>query len=91
MREISGNAWDYYNNNSDVTLCITTNGFVKANGECVMGRGIAFTAKTKFPSLPYRLGQLIAHHGNYPFYLPDLRIITYPVKHNWWEVADLDV
>ena len=37
MKEIRG---DLFTQEAD-TICITTNGFVKANGECVMGRGCA--------------------------------------------------
>ena len=33
-------------------IAITTNGFVKATGECVMGRGCALTAKRLYPQLP---------------------------------------
>jgi len=91
MLEIYGDAWKEYTSDPSCILAITTNGFVKNNGECVMGRGIAFTAKNKFPDLPYRLGQLIIQHGNVPFYMPKLRLVTFPVKHNWWENADIQL
>lgn len=45
-------------------LCVTTNGFVKANGECVMGAGIAKTIKEIFPWVPKQLGTLIKRNGN---------------------------
>lgn len=45
-------------------FCVTTNGFVKKNGECVMGRGCAKQAATYWPELPKRLGGLIGERGN---------------------------
>lgn len=45
-------------------LCITTNGFVKANGECVMGKGIALEIKKLFPEVPRLLGNLLKANGN---------------------------
>ena len=36
MKEITGNVWDIFNDYN--ALCILTNGDVKQNGECVMGR-----------------------------------------------------
>ena len=65
-------------------LCITTNGFVKSNGECVMGRGCAYEAKLRYPKLPLKLGRYIAKHGNRVFDLgvqaDGKRIISFPVK-----------
>ncbi len=68
-------------------LVITTNGFVKRNGEAVMGAGIAKQIRDSIPGVALRLGQLIEAHGNRPFRLsPDLW--TLPVKHAWSEPAD---
>ncbi len=50
MIEQQINLWDADADN--VLLCITTNGYVKNNGECVMGRGCALEAKTRWPDLP---------------------------------------
>lgn len=72
-------------------IVITTNGFVKRNGEAVMGRGCAAEAKQRYPSLPVLLGRLLSAYGNRCFLmtLPDIgELITFPVKHNWYEVAD---
>lgn len=68
---------------------ITTNGFVKANGECVMGRGVALQAKRRYPWLARRVGDLITTNGNVPWRLPVPRLFTFPVKHVWSEPADL--
>ena len=72
-------------------LCLSTNGFVKKSGECVMGRGIAKEAKDRFPAIAKDLGRAIQLGGNN---VEDLGpygnyyIFSFPVKHNWWEKAD---
>jgi len=88
MREANGNLWDFYEQPNAV-VCITTNGTVKNNGEVVMGRGCAREAKDKFPHVPRFLGRWIKRHGNVPAYFVGSRLMTFPVKHNWWEQADL--
>jgi hypothetical protein len=50
MKEVFGDAFDLIKNYD--SLCITTNGYVKNNGACVMGRGIALTAARKYFMLP---------------------------------------
>ena len=91
MMEVFGNLWvmeaDY--------RCITTNGTVKRNGEAVMGRGVALQAAKMDKGLAARLGASIKAHGNHvrpiAFNLtcqPEL-LIAFPVKHYWWERADL--
>lgn len=81
--------------------CITTNGFVKKNGEAVMGRGCAKQAATRWPGLPRVLGDLIHEYGNVTqeigySTLTDGEIkhcawdlVSFPVKHHWREKADL--
>jgi len=87
MIEVKTNLWTY--KKADF-ICITTNGFINKVGHCVMGRGCALEAKRKYPELPKLLGNLITHFGNRVFALPN-GIISFPVKHNWWEEADLDL
>lgn len=80
--------------------CITTNGFVKANGSLVMGAGTAGQAQERFPTFPKFAGEAVKLYGNhvYPFSTAELTrnkdkdrtlYITYPVKHVWYEAADL--
>lgn len=92
MKEIQGDLWDYYNKPNHF-VCITTNGFVKKNGEAVMGRGCALEAKQMFPQVAYALGQRIKTIGNKPGWLTvnefGDKLFIFPVKHNWWEEADL--
>ncbi len=92
MREEYGNIWDMDGN----AICITTNGFVKKNGELVMGRGIAKQASERWPWLPNTLGQLVVKHGNHVHVVEGISheletIFTFPVKHNWFEIADIEL
>ena len=86
MREITGNLWDH--NNADSIICITTNGFVKKNGEAVLGRGCAYEATQRIPGIAKRLGEWIITNGNVPCWLTT-GLVTFPVKRVWWEKADL--
>jgi len=88
MREITGELWDFYRKPNTV-ICITTNGFVKNNGEAVMGRGCAAEAKMRIPQFAALLGYHLKKNGNVPMRVPQEPILTFPVKHNWWEEADL--
>jgi hypothetical protein len=89
MREIKGNIWDFHKKGH--WIVIPTNGTVRRDGACVMGRGVAAQAKAKFPELPKAIGQCLRIFGNEVFIMDqgDLRMLTFPVKHNWWEKADL--
>ena len=97
MKEITGNLFDpqtYTLENGypapfiPDAVCITTNGFVKSNGQCVMGRGCAKTASERFPDLPSRLGSYINRYGNRVFDMGRFgrsrdertHLVTFPVK-----------
>lgn len=83
MIEVTGNLWDYP---ADVRI-ITTNGTIKKDGSCVMGRGCAKEAADRYPDFPKLLGKAIKQGGNNPHVIEG--IITFPVKHQWFEHADL--
>lgn len=101
MLEERGNIW----NKQGDAYCITTNGFVKKDGRAVMGRGIALEAKKMIRDLDHAVGAAITFNGNhvYPFWNWIQRydgesgeeitydLLTFPVKHNWWEHADIDL
>lgn len=89
MHLIKGDLWDFHD--AGFWVCITTNGFVKANGEGVMGRGVAQDCKLRYRDVPRLLGQHIQSKGNTVMPLPQYKILTLPVKHNWWEPADPDL
>ena len=90
MFEVKGNLWTLP---ADV-ICITTNGFVKKNGDAVMGRGCALEAVEKFPMIQKQLGHKITTYGNHVHHLissPSCDLLSFPVKHNWFDKADLDL
>lgn len=102
MQEVTTDLWDYVCR----IRCITTNGTVKKNGEAVMGRGCAKEAKDLFPGIARLLGEKITVGGNVPHLLIDekrpmgpieedntttYKLISFPVKHQWYEDADLDL
>lgn len=95
MRESVG---DLFTDFQDAdAICITTNGFVKSDGCCVMGRGCAKTARDMWPGVDETLGDLISKHGNHVhgLFLPGDNtaqppaVFSFPVKHHWREEADL--
>lgn len=87
MKEVKGNIWGYHK--QGYWIVITTNGIIRNDGACVMGRGTALQAKQVFPKLPYELGKLIRTEGNKTFSFPHYKIITLPVKHHWRNNADI--
>lgn len=75
-------------------ICLTTNGFVKKNGCCVMGAGNARQARDKFKGIDKKLGNLIKENGNIVQIVWEVGstfVLSFPVKHNWWEKADVDL
>jgi len=91
MIEVYGNALELAKDYA--VLCVTTNGTIKYNGECVMGRGIALEIARLFPQIPRILGNNILTKGNCVQYITrtpsNTSIAAFPVKHNWWEDADI--
>jgi len=87
--ELQKDLWEIHSSLKDDEYCvITTNGFVKKSNEAVMGRGCAYEATKKFPGIAKRLGELLNSSGNQPYVMPDLKLITFPVTHNWYQDAD---
>lgn len=89
MKEILGELWSYYGKPEN-EICITTNGTLKTNGCGVMGRGCAAEAKARIPEIDRVLGDAIRQNGNH-FQLLVPSIWAFPVKHNWWEQASLEL
>lgn len=90
MRESKGDLWEC----CAWGLCITTNGFVKPNGRAVMGRGCALEAKQRIHEIDHVLGRSIRALGNHVHPLIEFKgqmIYSFPVKHNWWEEADIEL
>lgn len=94
MIDVIGNLWTY----PAEVHAITTNGVVKSNGACVMGRGCAKEARDHFYNLDVELGNLIREHGNRCFRIirrdsltAPITILTFPVKNRFDQPADLDL
>lgn len=69
---------------------IPTNGMLTKVGYAIMGRGVAYQAKKQYPDIERRLGTAIQTVGNH-LYLLEPELFSFPVKHNWWDRADLDL
>ena len=82
MIEIRGDLWSHLGK-ADV-ICITTNGFIKSNGDAVMGRGCARQAARRYPDMLKILGEANRKEGwRYPTFLKQdqgTQIWSYPVK-----------
>lgn len=101
MIEITGNVWKELGV-ADIIL-IPTNGFVKRNGKAVMGAGVALQALKRMPGIDVALGARILEHGNVISHVfnyvtnsnSQVPVVTeiwsFPVKHNWYENADIDL
>ena len=87
MKEVKGDIWDYHKQGKYIV--IPTNGTVKINGEAVMGRGLALQAKLKFPCIPRTIGKYLGILGTVPIVFQDIKVLTFPVKYNWFEKADV--
>ena len=72
MQEIVG---DLFKSVKADAICITTNGWTKQDGSCVMGRGCADQAKKLWPGIEFTLGEALKQ-GN------DLHLLTRPTEHS---------
>ena len=87
MKLIKGDIWKFHD--AGEWICVTTNGFIKANGRAVMGRGTALQCVQRYKGASLLLGIAIRSHGNVTnIFMEHEKIIAFPVKHNWWEKAD---
>jgi O-acetyl-ADP-ribose deacetylase (regulator of RNase III) len=84
MKLIYGDLFEQYRADA---ICITTNGFVKQNGRAVMGRGCAFEAVGRWPTIDKELGDSIKKHGNVPSlilnFVMEYYVLSFPVKHDY--------
>jgi len=95
MLQEYGDFWSFL---GDIHV-LTTNGTLKSNGACVMGRGIAREAKIRFPGLDKALGREINSHGNRVHKLgrwtradgATFNLMSFPVKHQWFDKADIEL
>ena len=61
MNEITG---DLFESEKADAICITTNGFVNAQGANTMGRGCAGEAKARWPGIQMTAGRALGFAGN---------------------------
>tara|TARA_R110001583_G_scaffold123825_8_gene275249 strand:+ start:693 stop:1208 length:516 start_codon:yes stop_codon:yes gene_type:complete len=55
MKNIKGDLWEHVGRTD--LICITTNAFVKSNGQAVMGKGCAKEATIRYPGIAAKLGR----------------------------------
>jgi hypothetical protein len=89
MQIIEGNLWKFHTPSN--WIVVPTNGAIRKDGACVMGRGVALQAKKRYGTLPYELGQKLRETGNNVYTFKDYGLLTFPVKHKWFESADLSL
>lgn len=87
MLERRGNLWTFP---ADYRI-ITTNGSINAAGRAVMGRGCALEATERFPLLDYELGRTLQQRGNHVHMFDQYKLLTFPVKEYWHDIADVDL
>lgn len=81
MIEITGDLFGHVGTAN--AICLTTNGFTKNNGECVMGKGCAKKATQYWPLIAKILGSSIEKNGNVVNLLGTVdgtNILSFPVK-----------
>lgn len=88
MQRITGDLFDPRFDGS--IRVITTNGTIGRFG-LVMGRGVAKIARDRNPKLPWRLAERVQHEGLHVMWDRETNLVTFPVKWNYWEQADLDL
>ncbi|MDI3467587.1 MAG: hypothetical protein OJF50_006408 [Nitrospira sp.] len=81
IREVIANLWDLHA--CGQWIAIPTNGVLRANGENVMGAGLAGQAAQRFPEFPWVVGNAIGIHGNLPVAWPQARLLSIPTKSHW--------
>lgn len=89
MVELSGDLWSFHKEGKWVV--ITTNGTIKSNGACVMGRGTALEAAKRYPNLPFLLGEKLKKKGLKVHCFSMVKLIAFPVKHQWPQKADIEL
>lgn len=89
MLEMPFRLFDLYRHGG--TIIVTINAVVKANGEAVMGAGVALEAKNHQPDLPLALGNAIKRNGSQVYWWPQYRMITFPTKHDWAKPSPIEL
>jgi O-acetyl-ADP-ribose deacetylase (regulator of RNase III) len=75
-------------------VCFTSNGIVKANGQLVMGGGVAKLFVDRWPELATQAGALVRKSGNrvYQFVMKEGPIVvSFPTKHHFKDASSLEL
>lgn len=93
MKEIEEDLFEARHRDDVNAIVITTNGFVKNDGRCVMGRGCAKRAKELYPGIDLDLGSNISQYGNHVYVLRPSTgvspaVVSFPVKDFWSDPAE---
>lgn len=89
MEILNENIWNFHEEKGTSLIVIPTNGTLKRNGEAVMGAGLAKECKERYPEFSFIFGRMMKSVGNRTLFFSMFNLITFPVKHNWYEKADL--
>jgi hypothetical protein len=101
MIEVIG---DIFEQKDADAICFTSNGIVKANGELVMGAGIAKAFRDRFPMLAKEAGMTVKKHGNHvhafwaldekdanPLFSSERIVFSFPTKHHFKDPSDVEL
>jgi hypothetical protein len=91
MIEQKVDIWTVQETDPNAWICITTNGELRQDGACVMGRGTAYQAAKRYPQLPYQVGNHIRANGNHVGVFSPYKLFTFPVKKYWREKARISL
>ena len=88
MNIIKANIVDLYKNGK--IICVTTNGFIKKNGQGVLGKGNALAMATYYPKLPSNLAAHIKQNGHIVGAIGKgiISFPTKPISGNYDQVLD---
>lgn len=106
MIEVTGDLFEYIKDNPVDAICCTTNMVVKANGELVMGAGIAKVFAKKYPTLAKDFGKTVLQMRA-KGYVPNVflaheptlkptreyspRIVYFATKDDWRKPSTLEI
>ena len=88
-----GDMWSVFGETD--LFCITTNSFIRKDGQLVMGRGIALAVKKRVPNIAKMLGDRINHLRDYGLVIlkrrPLQSLAAFQVKRYFKDVASLEL
>lgn len=88
MQEIKGNLFDPAYAGS--IKCVTTNAKIKANGNAVMGAGLALAVAEAYPEVSKTLADHLVAGHNTPVYLGH-NWVSFPTKDDWKDPSTIEL